>query len=407
VTDDLSPSLPRRMIAGAVATVAMVAGCATACGHSSTSTDAAACSTQGITPKTISAGLLYPGSGPASKQFLGFRAGVDARFGMANAAGGVGGRTLRYDWADDASSPTGNLVAAQDLVTTDHDFAVLEASATGTGSAAWLHAQDVPVLGAAADGSWSSYPNMITWANYLAPDSPETVVGRFVKQHGGTKAVIISNTFIEASATYSADLTRSLSGAGVDVAASLSIANAADVVHAVAVIRQLGANVIAGAFTSQFAAALIGGAQGNPVPLKVAISPTLYDESLLTDGGQALAGAYAFVSMAPFELNLPAHRQYLAAMSAYAPQAQVPEGLLSLTGWIAADLFITGMKAAGPCPTRASFTAALRGLHSYSADGLVRPPADLSNYRKSGTCYTFVRVDPTGARYDVQPQPAC
>ena len=53
--------------------------------------------------------------------------------------------------------------------------------------------------------------------------------------------------------------------------------------------------------------------------LNVVYSPTGYDQRLLQAFGKDLAGAYFSVDWAPFELELPGHKQFDAAMAKYSP----------------------------------------------------------------------------------------
>ncbi|MGF7237434.1 MAG: ABC transporter substrate-binding protein [Frankia sp.] len=108
----------------------------------------------GRQPWQVSLGVIFPNSGTNSSSFDAYRAGVDARLGVANASGGVNGRKISYHWADDGSLNASNLAAAQELVHRNV-FSIEEISTASAGGAAWLHAQQVPVVGTAVDPVWS------------------------------------------------------------------------------------------------------------------------------------------------------------------------------------------------------------------------------------------------------------
>ncbi|MGF7235705.1 MAG: ABC transporter substrate-binding protein, partial [Frankia sp.] len=78
-----------------------------ACGNlpGPTGTTVPTCASPGVTGTQVNIGLLYPNTGNSASLFGPFRAGVDARLGVANADGGVNQRTVTYTWADDASDP--------------------------------------------------------------------------------------------------------------------------------------------------------------------------------------------------------------------------------------------------------------------------------------------------------------
>ena len=65
--------------------------------------------------------------------------------------------------------------------------------------------------------------------------------------------------------------------------------------------------------------------------------------------------------------------------------------LFSVYGWEAAALFVQGLKNAGPNPTKASVLAALKGIHTFDADGL-SAPFDPGNNSPS-TCWLETTID--------------
>ncbi len=391
----------------AVVAVVLVAGCGT--GNARNSLANAGCQTPGISPTTVKAGLLFPNSGPAATQFTDFRAGVDARFGLANSHGGVNGRTLAYDWADDTSNPATNLSAATSLVENSQDFAVIESSNVSSGSAAYLHNNGIPVIGSAAEVAWSQNDNMFTWSKYLTDGPASLTWGNFVRNQGGRKAAVLRIAFNEASAIFAQKMTESLKAAGIDVVYTDQISVTGTDPAAIATkIKNSGADVFAGGLTVDAFASIAAAVNRSQAPLKVAISAAGYDQKVLSAYGPQLAGTYVFVNIAPFEQHLPAHQTFINAMSVYAPQIQPPTRQVALTGWISADMFLRGLQEAGPCPTRQSFITQLRNVHDYTADGLVAPPVDLSKYREVAQCYIFLRVNPTGTAFEVkQPAPYC
>src|SRR3546814_12832018 len=45
----------------------------------------------------------------------------------------------------------------------------------------------------------------------------------------------------------------------------------------------------------------------------------------------------------------------------------------AILSWVAADIFVTALRAAGPDPTQASILEHLNGMKEYTGDGLVAP----------------------------------
>ncbi|WP_242423767.1 ABC transporter substrate-binding protein, partial [Frankia sp. EI5c] len=131
---------------------------------------AAACDSPGVTAREVRAGLLYPDSGLGADIFTPLRAGVDARFGAENAAGGVHGRRLAYEWRNDEARADVNLAISEKLVQSGQVFGIIEASVVTSGGAAYLAEAGVPVVGLAVEKTWTSYRNMFTFAYNFTGD---------------------------------------------------------------------------------------------------------------------------------------------------------------------------------------------------------------------------------------------
>jgi branched-chain amino acid transport system substrate-binding protein len=357
----------------------------------------------------IHLGLLFSNTGPAASGMMGFRAGANARIGVENAAGGVNGRMLTYDWVDDASGGVPNLAGARDLVEQKKDFAVLEASVASEGSAAYLHDQGVPVFGVGVDPTWTRDDNMFTDGTYVATSGATSTLGDFVRQLGGTAAAVLWLDFVPVGPRIAQAERQSLAAAHIPVAYNAGLTAEGSSLPKIAnEIRASHADTIITSMTPDLNAALLASVRDAGVPLKAAISITGYDPGVLAQFGPALAGSYVMLLIAPFELNLPAQRTFIQAMARYAPEVQAPATQLTAEGWIETDLAIRGLRAAGACPTRQAVIAGLRTVTNYDAGGLLDPPRDLTRFRQTPICNSFVRVNPAGTGFTVAPgSPKC
>jgi hypothetical protein len=146
----------------ATLTAAIIGAGATACSSASGTADAAACDTPGITADEIRLGFVYPDTGTLSNVLSPTRSGLDARIEQANAAGGIHGRKIVYEWRDDAGNPKRNHTAVRDLVENRNVFGVIEASTVASGGAEYLRARNIPVAGMPAESIWADarYQNM-------------------------------------------------------------------------------------------------------------------------------------------------------------------------------------------------------------------------------------------------------
>lgn len=399
-----------RAAAATAAVAAMTATMATACGSASPTSAVAsprACA-PGVTDTEIKFGILYPDTGLMATQFTGFRAGIDARIDAANAEGGVGGRQVTTVWRDDEFSATGNMRAAQELLR-DGVFAVAEYTGYSGASASLLRESGVPVLGVADDDSWSTNPNMFPVAYLLDGNETTTTLGQFIRSQGGTTAAIIASSVTESARVYSEGARRSLEAAGIRIA-YLDLDASTHSSDAVARIVRSGADSIVSLAPFDLYTGVLAAASQAGRPYRVAVSPITYDANLLnTSTGRALAGTFAPVGYTVLERRQAPQQAYLNTMTTYAPEMQPVSQLSSVYGYIAADMFLRGLRAQDGCPTRDGFIQGLRGITDYDGAGLLTQRVDLSaTDRGVDLCSDFVRLsDAADAFEPVGTGPLC
>ncbi len=403
-------ALPARALA-LVATTALAAALLVA-GCDSSTTRAGAngrCpAVAGVSPNHVTTGLLYPVTGQAAQLLGPYRAGVDARLGVANAHGGVYGRTVSYQWSDDQSQPQQNLAAAQQLVDTDHAFAIQEFTSAPQGSAAWLNAHGVPVVGTSNDPTWTKYSNMFSYFNFAESDTKSiTTWGDYARRQGAHKAAILVSKSNQGSVPASDQLRISFQAAHiptVTINAEISVLDLANVVRE---IQSSGADMITGILDPTEFIQIALAARAALPDIKI-LSLIGYDPGVFAVGRQ-LAGMSVSLGYTPFERPVPAHQTFLNAMAEYSPQQQPPANEIALIGWVDTDLMLRGLQVAGRCPTRQSFTTNLRAVPDYSADGLLASPVNMKRvFGRPSLCYSFLQISPDGTRFDpVGQKPLC
>lgn len=391
-------SLPRRAttllvvtILGAVAALAGCGGANAAAGSSKGCT-----SGPGVTAHHLSYGLLYTASGPNSSSLGAYRAGADARLGVANAAGGVFGRTVSYTWADDQGRADANLAAAQHLVNTQNLLGIQEFSLAPSGSARWLNQRGIPVVGTSNNAAWTENRNMFTYLNLMTSNAGSvTTWGRYERDQGAKSAAVLYSPLDDGSRQVSRGVADSLAHAGIKTVLIEAAPNGLDVGAVVQKIQASGADLLSGFIDPATFVSVALAARGVDPTIKI-LSAIGYDAQFLSVG-KKLHGMSVFIGYQPFERPVPAHKLFLDAMARYAPQLQPAANELALSGWIDADLMLRGLQAAGKCPTRQAFMANLRAVHSYDAGGLLAAPVDLSTvYNHLTTCYWFVKIKEAG-----------
>ncbi|MBX6390347.1 MAG: ABC transporter substrate-binding protein [Frankia sp.] len=360
----------------------------------------------GVSNDTVRVGLIYPDSGSLRAAFVPVRSGVNARIGIANAAGGIDGRKIELVVRDDGSSASGNRSAAEDLVERSDVLGVIELTAAAAGSADYFAENHVPVVGITAEEVWNDHDNMFAFSYLFAENEPVSTFGKFVKARGGTTAAVLEDGFSEsASAKIGDQLVVSLASQGIETVARVGFSSqSSSPARAAADIKASGADVlVATVANSSLASVLAALRQIGGADLKVMISPSGYGRKLLDDYGPAVAGLTVWLNYTPFEAETPAIGTYRDAMSQYSPEMSDPDSELAVVSYISADLFLHGLRVAGPCPTRESFISNLRQVTDYDAGGLVPGPISLRDNRgRPNLCYSFVTVDEAGQSWQVQ-----
>ncbi|MCK9896203.1 ABC transporter substrate-binding protein [Frankia sp. AgB32] len=368
--------------------------------------------TAGVDRSSINLGMLYSGSPDDGDTSARFRAGVDARLGEANAKGGINGRHLGYQVADDEGSPSLNAVGGRVLARDDDTLAILQFSGASAGSAKVLSDDGVPVVdGQITDPGVGARANVFSYARPLVSQPAPSGWGDFLNEQGARRVATVALQLSPGTQAMAQAAEQSVRAAGLRVSASLQVpAGPLD--------RQGFADQILAADADSLIAfvpaptfyQLVRGVREAGLGLAAIVGgPTSYDRSQLATLGDKAAGVYSFLDYTPFEINASAHKRFLAALAAHAPQAAaLPDGP-ALVGWISADLLLRGITAAGVCPTRAGVLAGLRRQTRYDADGLLPAPINLSRGVTAVTpCYDYVRVNPKGSAFaPVSGKPKC
>ncbi|MEX2257056.1 MAG: ABC transporter substrate-binding protein [Acidimicrobiia bacterium] len=122
----------------------------------------------------------------------------------------------------------------------------------------------------------------------------------------------------------------------------------------------------------------------------VQMLPNLYNADLVKENADVLDGNYLFTTAAPFETK--PKPPGLKAYDTWIKKSGGDKNENSLVGWINADLFVAGLKAAGPDFTREKVVDAINAMKGYNAGGLV-PAIDWTKaHEDQGDCYAVLQV---------------
>jgi branched-chain amino acid transport system substrate-binding protein len=362
---------PRRrlrstIILFAAAILLVVTGCS---GSSKGSTGSP--STGSKSSKTYKIGILTDISGPSASLGKNILAAIKAGVGEASAAG----YKIDYVTADTQSTPSGAATAAQKLVAQEHVFAVIAISNLTFGAAPYLAAQGVPVFGGAVDGSeWTKTRNMFSVFGYPDYTKVVTTMAQFFKLIGATNVGAVGYGTVPSAALSTKQLGIAAAAAGLKVGYlnsefPLGSTNVAPVVLSM---KSAGVNGAVFLMQQNSALATIRGLRQQNAPLTAPLLTGGYGSDLLLAGPGSIRdgqNAYFSLSYEPVEMHTAATERFQSALKQYASFTD-PPGFLEYLAYISVDAFVTGLKKAGPNPTRSSFITSMLGVSDYDAAGL-------------------------------------
>ncbi len=339
----------------------------------------------GVSAKTITLGMIESQTGPASSTFDDSNTGAQARIDLQNAEGGVDGRQIKLDVVDDTSTATGNLLAAQDLVSTKNVFGVLNDDAVGVGSANYLLAQGVPATETPSNVTVDEpkYSDQFTYEQEELPIPPTTGLSNVFKTLGVTRVALLDYSDPQDSTAFPVE------EKGIEATKGLSICYGSDAIpigsvnFTALVLALKNANCQAVDFpaveSSDIAIAIAIQQAGLHIPQ---IYETGYDETFLDDQSVVAAAQGDLFSMDVPGIDLPttAVSTFYAALKKYDPAYK--GGIATFgaqTGWALADEFIEGLKLAGASPTRASFIKNLATDKDYTIGGINTSAVNLAD----------------------------
>jgi ABC-type branched-subunit amino acid transport system substrate-binding protein len=405
------------VLALAAAACLTVSACSSSNNHKAAQSAATNNQTQAAgTP--IKLGVLTSITGAASSSFTTVEQGVKARLGVENAAGGVNGHKLEYVMADDQSTGPGAIAAAQKLIQQDKVYGILENSAFFSAAAATTTTAGIPVAGVSFDAGpeWFDKASTNIFDAYGYGNFPVamTTYGTYFKSVGATKVGAVGYGTSPSSAMAADEAVDSATAAGLQ-AGHLDTTvpfGGTDVGALVQQIKSSGTDALLAPVVQSTAYALVKGLQQAGVNMKSVVLSTGYGQDVIDDPATKAAstGVDFATIFAPVETGKPGAVALQTALQKYAGVKGIPS-YGEYLGWITADLFISGLKLAGPTASSQDFISKLRAS-TWDGAGLMTPTnfADIkptAGGLDQGGCIYIVRFD--GTKFVPQPgaSPAC
>jgi len=382
------------MAASAVAALVLLAA---ACGNSSTNTKAASTSTTaastgtasgtnfpavnapGVSATQIQVGGVASITNPLGGNYGDSFKGVDAYFAMINSQGGIYGRKLVLAAKLD-DQLANNQAQVNQLLTQDNVFSVLPVAVLLFTGANELVQQNVPTFGWTINAEWQGTPsdprlNMFGESgSYLGFTDPTPVLPWLAQQKKATKIGLLAYSVAQ-SADCATGVTNSFDKYGADAGGAKVVFEdkslafgTADLSVQVSKMKAAGVDLVATCMDTNGVVTLAKEMRKQQLNA-VQYLPDAYDHTFLNSYGDLFEGSVVRTDFAQFELpQKPAGLQnYLKWIKT---QNTTPSED-SMNGWLNADLFYNGLKAAGPNFSRQALIDAINKMTAYKADGLL------------------------------------
>ena len=404
-TSTAGGSLGRRRRIAVTLTVGLLATILVACsstatpassGSSTKSTIPAAAfqDTTGLTATSVRVGNI---STQTIGLFTGAPTGLKAYADYVNSTGGVNGRKIIVDSADDGYNNGANNKA---LTQADigKDFAMVGSFSLNDqfGATVLTANQGVPNIAVSLSSVANSLPNSFS----PSPNADGWQLGplayfknKFPSDIKNVGALIADQP--SATATWAGEkLAMANQGYNVVYDPTFEITTT-DFTPYVITMRQKGVKIL---FIEQmpenYAAAVLKALNQQNYHPVVVLGASTYSVALVADSGGApiIDGAYLEQNTSLYlgedAASLPAANLFLKWVQTESPGFK-PD-LYTLYGWISGELFVQALRAAGQNPTRGSVLQALRAVKSYSANNLIATANPAG--KLPGNCYIIAQV---------------
>ena len=325
-------------------------------------------SVPGVSDTSIQLGVVFPKTGAAASTFANFDAAAQLRINEINALDGINGRTVVLNIYDDRNDATTQLNVAKQAMK-DGVFGIIAASQQQS-MYPTLKQANVPITGVPNLPPYASDLNAFGVTGAYSTGYTSTAAAQRFRKIKVTSIATVSlkspGALIAAQGFVATLPSQALKPALPIQTVTSSSSSTLTIAQAIVKAKADGVNVIAPVAVGQALAKSLKslGSANIPVMVSGLIDPaTVVDARGVLDG--AIGVPYGFV---PLQLNTPEVKRYVAGMAAAGAN---PYSSFAPLGYIAADLMIAGLSAAGQCPTRDDFIRIERGVTDYTAGNML------------------------------------
>lgn len=325
----------------------------------------------GISDTTILVGQSAAFSGPAAELGREMRDGAKAYFDLVNSEGGVYGRKLELKSLDDGYEPDRAAANTKKLIREEKVFALLAYVGTPTSAAALpiFTEAKVPFVGpfTGAELLRSPFNRYIFNVRASYYDETEKIIEQLVSIGIKNIAVFYQNDNYGQAGLKGVEIAMTKRNLKISAKGTVerNTIKVEEAVNAIAKVKpdavvMVSAYKSCGEFIRQMKKT---GSNAQFFNVSFVGSKALSSD-LGTDGaGVAISQVVPF----PWSPSIPIVKEYQKIMSRFAQQS--PYSFSSLEGYIAAKVFVEGLKKAGKDPTREKFIAGMEKIQDWDLGG--------------------------------------
>jgi branched-chain amino acid transport system substrate-binding protein len=404
-----------RLIVSVVATVLLVAACgdsesasSTRPGNdNSTETDGEVIPLDlpGVTGTEIRVAGVASITNPLGGRYDTAADGVEAYFAMVNDQGGLHGRELVLERVRD-DRVSNNTAEIRGLIDQNSVFAVLPVATLLFTGADDLVEANIPTFGWTINPEWGGTEaeprdNLFGQAgSYLCLGCPQPVAAHVAQLDGRSRIGLLAYNVPQSSkclegweATF--DTYGDAAGAQVVFSDSSLTYGTTNLSVQVQKMREARVDMV---MTCMDTNAVVTLAQEMKKQGMDAIQylPNAYDRELLEEFGDLFEGSFLALGFAPLETPETLRPEGLDLYERWIEETDGELSENSIVGWLNADLFVEGLRAAGPQFDRQKLIDAINAMDDYTAKGLLPGMnwGETGHYqRSSDNCNVILKVD--------------
>ncbi len=325
----------------------------------------------GVTDTEIHVGGVVSKTNPLGGEYDQAFKGVEAYFNMMNEQGGIYGRKLKLTSKRD-DQLVNNQSEVQALISQDDVFAVMPVANIAVFNGASLLADaGIPTFGWNVNAEWTGPPNLFgEKGSYLCFTCARADLPWAAKKLNRTKLGVMAYSVAQ-SHDCATGIKASLDKWPVAKVAyedtNISFSSNPDFSVQVSKMKDAGVDFVTTCMDDNGVIALAKEMKKQGLDA-IQYLPNSYNFDLVKKFGDVLEGSLVATQFVPFEA--PQQPAGLANYLKYIEPAGGKKGELSLAGWLNADLFVQGLKAAGPEFSRQKVIDSINQMTKWTADGI-------------------------------------